>query len=82
MPAKVEPTPPLAGLSPVAGKPLIARFDGGQLSSDGGLLALRRSSIGSASPTGSPPASTIRARPRVLSGLAPVEPFGQPGRGW
>ncbi len=41
MPAKVEPTPPLAGLSPVAGKPLIARFDGGQLSSDGGLLALR-----------------------------------------
>ncbi len=41
MPAKVEPTPPLPGLSPVAGKPLIARFDGGQLSSDGGLLALR-----------------------------------------
>ncbi len=41
MPAKVEPTPPLAGLSPVAGMPLIARFDGGQLSSDGGLLALR-----------------------------------------
>ena len=41
MPAKVEPTPPLAGLSPVAGKPLIARCDGAQLSSDGGLLALR-----------------------------------------
>ncbi len=41
MPPKVEPTPPLPGLSPVAGKPLIARFDGGQLSSDGGLLALR-----------------------------------------
>ncbi len=39
MPAKVEPTPPLAGLSPVAGKPLIARFDGGQLSSDGGQLS-------------------------------------------
>ena len=32
---------PLPGLSPVAEKPLIARFDGGQLSSDGGLLALR-----------------------------------------
>ena len=31
----------LPGLSPVAGTPLIARFDGGQLSSDGGLLALR-----------------------------------------
>jgi Transposase DDE domain group 1 len=41
MPAKVESTSPLPGLSPVAGKPLIARFDGGQLSSDGGLLALR-----------------------------------------
>lgn len=41
MPAKVESTPPLPGLSPVAGKPLIARFDGGLLSSDGGLLALR-----------------------------------------
>ena len=41
MPARVESTSPLAGLSPVAGKPLIARFDGGQLSSDGGLLTLR-----------------------------------------
>src|ERR671932_1424105 len=41
MPAKVEATPPLAGLSPVAGLPIVARFDGGQLSSDGGLLALR-----------------------------------------
>jgi hypothetical protein len=41
MPAKVETTSPLAGLSPVGGKPLVARFDGGQLSSDGGLLALR-----------------------------------------
>ncbi|MBV1800084.1 IS1380 family transposase [Siccirubricoccus sp. G192] len=41
MPAKVESSPPLPGLSPVAGKPLVARFDGGQLSSDGGLLALR-----------------------------------------
>ncbi|MBC4019395.1 IS1380 family transposase [Siccirubricoccus deserti] len=41
MPAKVEPTPPLPGLSPVGGKPLVARFDGGRLSSDGGVLALR-----------------------------------------
>src|SRR3712207_3902099 len=41
MPSTFEPTPPLPGLSPVAGKPLVARFDGGQLSSDGGLLALR-----------------------------------------
>jgi hypothetical protein len=41
MPAKVEPTLALPGLSPVAGKPIIARFDGGQLSSNGGVLALR-----------------------------------------
>ncbi len=41
MPATVEPTPPLPGLSPVAGKPIVARFDGGQLSSDAGVLALR-----------------------------------------
>jgi Transposase DDE domain group 1 len=41
MPAKVEATPALPGLSPVAGKPIVARFDGGQLSSNGGVLALR-----------------------------------------
>jgi hypothetical protein len=41
MPAKVEAILPLPGLSPVGGKPLVARFDGGRLSSDGGVLALR-----------------------------------------
>mgnify|MGYP000101877242 CR=1 FL=1 len=41
MPAKVDATPALPGLSPVQGKPIIARFDGGQLSSDAGVLALR-----------------------------------------
>lgn len=41
MPAKVESSPALPGLSPVAGKPILARFDGGQPSSDGGVLALR-----------------------------------------
>ncbi len=41
MPAKVETTPALPGLSPVGGKPVVARFDGGHLSSDGGLLVLR-----------------------------------------
>src|SRR3954471_15806391 len=41
MPVKVEPTPPLASLSPVAGKAILARFDGGQLSSDAGVLLLR-----------------------------------------
>jgi hypothetical protein len=37
----VDVTPFLPGLSPVQGKSVIARFDGGQLSSEGGLLALR-----------------------------------------
>jgi len=36
-----EPTLPLTGLSPVSGKRLDARFDGGMLSSDGGLMLLR-----------------------------------------
>lgn len=54
MPAKVENSPPLPGLSPVGGKPLVARFDGGRLSSDGGVLALReiesRLGVGCSSP--------------------------------
>ena len=37
----VDPTPFLPGLSPVQGKAVVARFDGGRLSSEGGLLALR-----------------------------------------
>jgi hypothetical protein len=37
----VEDTPFLPGLSPVAGKSIGARFDGGHLSSDGGLLLFR-----------------------------------------
>lgn len=37
----VDPTLPLPGLSSVAGKEIVARFDGGRLSSDGGLLVLR-----------------------------------------
>ena len=41
MPVKVETMPPLPGLSPVAGKAIIARFDGGQISSDAGVLVLR-----------------------------------------
>jgi len=36
-----ENTPFLPGLSPVTGKDLCARFDGGRLSSDGGVLLLR-----------------------------------------
>ena len=41
MPAKPDATPALPGLSPVHGKPIVARFDGGQLSSDGSVLMLR-----------------------------------------
>lgn len=37
----VDPTLPLPGLSPVGGKAVVARFDGGELSSDAGVLALR-----------------------------------------
>jgi hypothetical protein len=37
----VETTPLLPGLSPVGIKAVAARFDGGALSSDAGLLALR-----------------------------------------
>ena len=36
-----DPMLPLAGLSPVDGKAVVAKFDGGRLSSDGGVLALR-----------------------------------------
>src|ERR1700730_11977238 len=37
----VDVAPFLPGLSPVQGKAVVARFDGGRLSSEGGLLALR-----------------------------------------
>src|SRR5512143_2328067 len=37
----VDLTLPLPSLSPIAGKEVVARFDGGRLSSDGGLLLLR-----------------------------------------
>jgi hypothetical protein len=36
-----DPMPPLPGLSPVSGKTIVAKFDGGLLSSDGGILVLR-----------------------------------------
>jgi hypothetical protein len=36
-----DPMLPLPGLSSVAGKRVEVKFDGGRLSSDGGLLALR-----------------------------------------
>src|SRR5829696_2303998 len=36
-----DPTLPLPGLSPVSGKTVVAKFDGGLLSSNGGVLTLR-----------------------------------------
>ena len=36
-----DPALPLLGLSPVSGKKVVAKFDGGLLSSDGGVLLLR-----------------------------------------
>ena len=36
-----HPMLPLPGLSPVAGKDVVVKFDGGRLSSDGGILTLR-----------------------------------------
>src|SRR5271157_4467075 len=37
----LDPMLPLPGLSPVSGKTVVAKFDGGLLSSDGGVLVLR-----------------------------------------
>ena len=36
-----DPMLPLPSLSPVSGKAIVAKFDGGLLSSDGGILVLR-----------------------------------------
>ena len=40
-PAMADVTLPLPGLSPASGKAVVARFDGGELSSDAGVLVLR-----------------------------------------
>ena len=37
----INPMLPLPGLSPVGGKTIVAKFDAGLLSSDGGVLMLR-----------------------------------------
>jgi hypothetical protein len=76
MPAKAEVTAALPGLSPVAGKPIIARFDGGQLSSDGGVLALREieSRLGIAERLSACVADP-RAAGRVVHGIADILRF-------
>ena len=40
-PVMNDPILSLSGLSPVSGKTIVAKFDGGLLSSDGGVLVLR-----------------------------------------
>src|SRR5271165_4055095 len=40
-PAMFDSMLPLPGLSPVSNKTIVAKFDGGLLSSDGGILVLR-----------------------------------------
>ncbi len=77
-----EITPFLPGLSPVCGKDLVARFDGGRISSDGGVLLLREIEAGlaiartlaSCLPDGRDPARVrhgydqmIRARPFAIA---------------
>lgn len=76
MPAKVEVTPALPGLSPVSGKPVIAHFDGGRLSSDGGVLALREieSRLGIAARLAGCVADP-RAPGRVVHGIADILRF-------
>jgi hypothetical protein len=77
MPAKVEATPALPGLSPVCGKPIIARFDGGQLSSDAGVLALREieSRLGIADRLAACVADP-RTPGRIVHGIADILRFG------
>ena len=58
-PAMDNPTLLLPGLSPVSGKRLDVRFDGGMLSSDGGILLLRE-------------VETIRLAHRPVRHLAPA----------
>jgi hypothetical protein len=68
MPAEVDLTLPLPGLSPVCSKPIVARFDGGRLSSDGGVLLLAEvERVGWEWPNGWPAALRIRARRIGLS---------------
>ena len=62
------------GLSPVNGKAVAGRLIGGALSSEAGLLALRRSSGGSTLPAGWRPASTIPA-PRPVPSHSVADPL-------
>jgi hypothetical protein len=47
-----NPMLPLPGLSPVSGEAIVAKFDGGLLSSEGGILVLREVDVRFASNCG------------------------------
>ena len=70
-----DPMLPLPGLSPAGGKLVVVKFDGGLLSSDGGILALReveqrlrvadRLAACMVDPVASPSSITITTRSRT-----------------
>ena len=72
----IESSPTLPGLSPVSGKDLVVRFDGGELSSDAGVLALREieGRLGVAERLASCLSDT-RAPDRVVHSLAEIIRF-------
>ena len=59
-----DPMLPLPGLSPVSGKSVVAKFDGGLLSSDGGVLVLREVE------------QRLRVAERLAECLGPVDVHG------
>ena len=69
-----ETIPYLPGLSPVAGKELHARFDGGRLSFDGGVLLLREieNGLGLADVLLLPTSVLRPIRPSPISGIRPA----------
>jgi hypothetical protein len=76
-PAVNDTTLPLSGLSPVSGKNVVAGFDGGRLSSDGGVLLLRE--IERRLRVADRLAGCVRDRPRTTSNrgrsiFAPTKP--------
>ncbi len=67
-----DSTLPLTDLSPLLDKEIVARFDGGNVSSDGGLIVLREVERRTRLSARLPPAWTIHALP-VASGIATLK---------
>jgi hypothetical protein len=70
-----DPMLPLAGLSPAGGKAVMAKFDGGKLSLDGGILALRRWSVVSGSPIAWRPAWWTGGPDQITHSLSDIIRF-------